>query len=152
MTTISRFDTRLQRVALARPWAADITSVGVVATHVLRSDGVEGWGFSWVPQIGASAVDALLSDDIRAAAKGRPAAPGEAWQGLWEHLHEAGGGGLTTIALAVLDLALWDAEARDRDLPVSSIIGRHRERARLYGSGVNLPFGTAVVPRACSTS
>lgn len=140
MTTISRFDIRLRRVTLARPWGADITSVGVLATHVLRSDGAEGWGFSWVPQIGASAVHALLSDDIRAAAKGRSAVPGETWQGLWEHLHEAGGGGLTTIALAGLDLALWDAEARDRDLSVSSLVGRHRERARVYGSGVNLHY------------
>lgn len=140
MTTITRFDTRLQRVALTRPWAADVTSVGIVATHVVRSDGAEGWGFSWTPQIGATAVHALLSDDIANAAIGRPAEPGEAWQGLWEHLHEAGGGGLTTIALAGLDLALWDAAARARELPVSSLIGRRRERVRAYGSGVNLHY------------
>ncbi|WP_243232852.1 mandelate racemase/muconate lactonizing enzyme family protein [Microbacterium sp. CIAB417] len=140
MITIARFSTRLQRVALTRPWAADVTSVGIVATHVVRSDGVEGWGFSWTPQIGASAVHALLSDDIATAAIGRSAEPGEAWQGLWEHLHEAGGGGLTTIALAGLDLALWDAAARARDLPVSALIGRKRDRMRAYGSGVNLHY------------
>ncbi|UYO96560.1 mandelate racemase/muconate lactonizing enzyme family protein [Microbacterium sp. M28] len=140
MTTITRFDTRLQRIALTRPWAADVTSVGIVATHVVRSDGAEGWGFSWTPQIGAAAVHALLSDDIVRAAIGRSAEPGEAWQGLWEHLHEAGGGGVTTIALAGLDLALWDAAARARDLPASALIGRRRERARVYGSGVNLHY------------
>ena len=37
-----------------------VTSVGVIATHVVRSDGAEGWGFSWSPQIGAPAVHALL--------------------------------------------------------------------------------------------
>ena len=140
MTTITRFDTRLQRVALTRPWAADVTSVGIVATHVVRSDGAEGWGFSWTPQIGATAVHALLSDDIAHAAIGRSAEPGEAWQGLWEHLHEAGGGGITTIALAGLDLALWDAAARTREMPVSSLIGRRRDRVRAYGSGVNLHY------------
>jgi len=140
VTTITRFDTRLQRVALTRPWAADVTSVGIVATHVVRSDGAEGWGFSWTPQIGATAVHALLSDDIAHAAIGRSAEPGEAWQGLWEHLHEAGGGGITTIALAGLDLALWDAAARTREMPVSSLIGRRRDRVRAYGSGVNLHY------------
>ncbi|WP_460798798.1 mandelate racemase/muconate lactonizing enzyme family protein [Microbacterium sp. GXF0217] len=140
MTTIARFESRLQRVALTRPWAADVTSVGIVATHVVRSDGAEGWGFSWTPQIGAKAVHALLSDDIAHAAIGRSAVPGEAWQGLWEHLHEAGGGGITTIALAGLDLALWDAEARASDLPVSGLIGRRRESVRAYGSGVNLHY------------
>lgn len=140
MTTIRRLSTRLQRLPLSRPWGADVTSVGIVATHVERSDGTEGWGFSWTPQIGASAVHALLADDIATAAAGRSAVPGEAWQDLWEHLHEAGGGGLTTIALAGLDLALWDAEARAHGQAVSQLLGRRRENVRAYGSGVNLHY------------
>ncbi|WP_343847728.1 mandelate racemase/muconate lactonizing enzyme family protein, partial [Microbacterium phyllosphaerae] len=140
MTTIRSLTTRLQRVSLTRPWAADVTSVGVIATHVVRSDGAEGWGFSWSPQIGAPAVNALLEHDIAPAAVGRSAVPGEAWQGLWEHLHEAGGGGITTIALAGLDLALWDAAARSAGGTVSGSIGRRRDRVRAYGSGVNLHY------------
>src|SRR5690606_3963560 len=112
---------------LTRPWGADVTSVGVIETHVMRADGAEGWGFSWTPQIGADAVQALLAHDIATAAIGRSAAPGEAWQGFWEHLHEAGGGGITTIALAGLDLALWDAEARSRSLSVAELVGRRRD-------------------------
>lgn len=151
MTTIERLSTRLLRVPLTRPWgpshaagssgaSAAVDSIGVIATHVLRSDGAEGWGFSWTPQIGAEAVQALLDHDLTPAAIGRPAAPGESWDALWAYLHEAGGGGVTTIALAGLDLALWDAEARARDLPVSHLIGRRRESARAYGSGVNLHY------------
>lgn len=140
MTTIRSLTSRLQRVPLTRPWAADVTSVGIIATHVVRSDGGEGWGFSWSPQIGAPAVQSLLQHDIAPASVGRPAVPGEAWQSLWEHLHEAGGGGITTIALAGLDLALWDAEARAADTSVSRLIGRRRERVRAYGSGVNLHY------------
>lgn len=140
MTSIDRFETRLLRVPLTRPWGADVTSVGVIETHVVRSDGAEGWGFTWTPQIGAEAVHALLAHDIAAAAIGRSAMPGQSWQGLWEHLHEAGGGGVTTIALAGLDLALWDAEARSRSLPVSSLVGRRRDSVRAYGSGVNLHY------------
>ncbi|KQZ23307.1 mandelate racemase/muconate lactonizing enzyme family protein [Microbacterium sp. Root553] len=140
MTTIRSLTTRLQRVPLTRPWGAEVTSVGIVATHVVRSDGAQGWGFAWTPQIGASAVQALLERDIAPAAVGRSAAPGEVWQDLWEHLHEAGGGGVTTIALAGLDLALWDAEARSAGTTVSGLIGRRRERVRAYGSGVNLHY------------
>ena len=140
MTTVRRLTTRLQRVPLTRPWGSDVTSVGVVATHVVRSDDTEGWGFSWSPQIGASAVQALLDHDIAPAAVGRTATPGILWQDMWEHLHEAGGGGITTIALAGLDLALWDAEARAAGASVSRLLGRHRERVRAYGSGVNLHY------------
>lgn len=138
--SIASFGARLIRVPLTRPWAADVTSVGVIATHVVRSDGVEGWGFSWTPQIGAEAVHALLAHDIAAFAVGRTADPGLLWDDAWRHLHEAGGGGVTTIALAGLDLALWDAAARARDVPVSELLGRRRETVRAYGSGVNLHY------------
>ncbi|SEC18986.1 mandelate racemase/muconate lactonizing enzyme family protein [Microbacterium hydrocarbonoxydans] len=140
MTTVRSLTTRLQRVPLTRPWGSDVTSVGVVATHVVRSDGTEGWGFSWSPQIGARAVQALLDHDIAPTAVGRTATPGILWRDMWEHLHEAGGGGITTIALAGLDLALWDAEARAAGVSVSQLLGRHRERVRAYGSGVNLHY------------
>ena len=137
MTVIERLDARLLRVPLSRPWAPDVLSVGVVEVHVARSDGVEGWGFSWTPQIGAEAVLALLEHDLAPAAVGRSAAPVEIWQGLWEHLHEAGAGGVTTVALAGLDLALWDAQARADGVSASTLVGRRRESVRVYGSGVN---------------
>ncbi len=140
MTTISSFGTRLVRVPLTRPWAADVTSVGVIATHVVRADGAEGWGFSWTPQIGAEAVHALLAHDITAFTVGRDADPEVLWQQAWQHLHEAGGGGITTIALAGLDLALWDAEARAQGLSVSGLLGRRRDSVAAYGSGVNLHY------------
>ena len=138
--TIAAFDARLVRVPLTRPWAADVTSVGVIATHVVRSDGAEGWGFSWTPQIGAEAVHALLAHDITAFAIGRSADPGSEWLALWQHLHEAGGGGITTIAMAGLNLALWDAAVRDAGTSLSGFLGAQRESVRAYGSGVNLHY------------
>jgi len=143
VTTVASLDARLVRVPLRRPWGADVTSVGVIATHLVRADGAEGWGFSWTPQIGAEAVRALLQHDLAPAAVGFSAEPGEAWQGMWEHLHEAGGGGVTTIALAGLDLAVWDAAARAAGGTVSDLLGRRRNSAPVYGSGVNLHYPLA---------
>lgn len=140
MTGIAAFDSRLIRVPLTRPWGADVTSVGVIATHVVRTDGAEGWGFSWTPQIGAEAVHALLQHDIVAFAVGRTADPEQLWQSAWEHLHEAGGGGVTTIALAGLDLALWDAAARAEGASLSGLLSPRRTAVRAYGSGVNLHY------------
>lgn len=140
MSTIASLDARLIRVPLRRPWGADVQSVGVIATHVMRTDGAEGWGFSWTPQIGAGAVLALLQHDIASFAVGQSGDPSAVWRAAWEHLHEAGGGGITTIALAGLDLALWDAAARAADRPVSHLLGRRRDSVRAYGSGVNLHY------------
>ncbi|WP_243076461.1 mandelate racemase/muconate lactonizing enzyme family protein [Microbacterium sp. SS28] len=140
MTTIAAFDARLVRVPLTRPWASDVTSVGVIATHVARSDGAEGWGFSWTPQIGAEAVLAHLNHDIAPFAVGRPADAAELWDATWAHIHEAGGGGVTTIGLAGLDLAVWDAASRAAGTSITDHLGQVRSSVAAYGSGVNLHY------------
>jgi L-alanine-DL-glutamate epimerase-like enolase superfamily enzyme len=140
VTTVDSLDARLVRVPLTRPWASDVTSVGVIATHLVRSDGAEGWGFSWTPQIGAEAVLAHLTHDIAPFAVGRTTEPAQLWDAAWAHIHEAGGGGITTIALAGLDLALWDADARAAGLSLTDRLGRRRDSVAAYGSGVNLHY------------
>jgi L-alanine-DL-glutamate epimerase-like enolase superfamily enzyme len=79
----------------------------------------------------------MLDHDIRHFAIGRQADPFALWQPLWEHLHEAGSGGVTTIAMAGLDLALWDAAGRAAQAPIADLIGARRASVAVYGSGVN---------------
>lgn len=128
------------RVRLPRPWAEDVTHVHVIATRVTDSDGAVGEGFSWTPAIGAAAVAALLDHDIRPAAIGLPADPEPVWDRLWARLHEAGSGGLTGMALAGVDIALWDLRARRADRALVDLLGRRRESVPVYGSGVNLHY------------
>jgi len=137
-TPIRAIDTRLLRIPLTRPWGPGVRDVGVVAVRVTTDDGV-GHGFSWSPSIGASAVEALIRDDLAPHLLGRPART-EEWQGMWERLHEAGGGGLTTIAIAGVDLALWDLDCRRRGLALADRLGRRHDSQPAYGSGVNLHY------------
>lgn len=132
--------TRVITVPLARPWGADVTTMTVIAVAVDTDSGT-GHGFSWTPTIGASAVDALLRDDIRRYVIGRDEHPESLWDDLWAHLHEAGGGGITTIAMAGVDLALWDLAATTAGLPVAALLGSPRDSSvEVYGSGVNLHY------------
>lgn len=137
--TITAIDTRLIRIPLTRPWGPDVTEIHVVAVDVHDSAGATGHGFSWTPSIGARAVHAMLDDHLVPAAIGQPADP-SSWQGLWEHVHEAGGGGITTIALAGIDLALWDLRARRAQVGIPQLLGRTHDRQPAYGSGVNLHY------------
>jgi L-alanine-DL-glutamate epimerase-like enolase superfamily enzyme len=82
----------------------------------------------------------MLRFDVAPFVLGLPAVPA-IWQRVWERLHEAGGGGVTTIALAGLDLALWDLAGRRAHLPVAELIGRRHDSQPVYGSGVNLHYG-----------
>jgi L-alanine-DL-glutamate epimerase-like enolase superfamily enzyme len=134
---ISRLRTRLINAPLPRPWGTDVTSVSFVEVVVTTDAGVVGHGFSWTPSIGAHAVMAMLDHDIADFAVGRSADPRVLWPQLWARLHEAGSGGVTTIAMAGLDLALWDAAGRAGGLPLTRLLGRRRDTVTVYGSGVN---------------
>ena len=125
-------------VSLHRPWGADVPANHVLTTRVVLDDGRTGTGFSWTPQIGAGAVQSLLENDLREALIGLEPHPEVVWDLLWRHLREAGPGGITTIALAGVDLALWDLRCGERGL--ADMLGRRRETVPAYGSGVNLHY------------
>jgi L-alanine-DL-glutamate epimerase-like enolase superfamily enzyme len=141
---IQQVSTRLIHVPLTRPWGEHVTEVGVVEVRVTRDDGFTGRGFSWTPSIGATAVQALIRADLAPWLPGRTAGlsawQADGWQQAWEHIHEAGGGGVTTIALAGVDLALWDLELRSTGMPLADALGRQHDSQPAYGSGVNLHY------------
>ena len=125
-------------VPLARPWGSDVPANHVIICEVTLDDGRRGTGFGWTPQIGAGAVRSLLETEVRDAALGLPAHPEVVWDLLWRHLREAGAGGIPTIALAAIDLALWDLRRDGRGL--ANALGRRRDTVPVYGSGVNLHY------------
>jgi L-alanine-DL-glutamate epimerase-like enolase superfamily enzyme len=135
---IAEVRTRLHRGTLRRPWGADVTG-NHVEVEVVDTTGWTGVGFSWTPSIGAYAVQAMLDHDIWEAVLGWTVDPEDVWPALLTHLHEVGSGGVTTIAMAGLDLALWDLAGRRRDLSLAAMLRRRRHRVGVYGSGVNLP-------------
>ncbi len=135
-------ETRLVRIPLSRPWGPEVTDVRVVEVVVTDADGGVGRGFSWTPSIGGTAVRALLDTDIAPFALGRPAEP-TWWDDAWRHVHEAGGAGVPTIALAGIDLALWDLVARRAGRSIPDLLGRRHETLEAYGSGVNLHYPLA---------
>lgn len=137
---ITGLSSRLLTVPLRRHWGAEAPENHVIVTEIQTDDGGAGHGFSWTPTIGPQAVQALLEYDIAPFVTGLPAQPEAVWDALWKRLHEAGGGGLTTIAMAGADLALWDLQARQAGTTVTGLIGQRQEAAEVYGSGVNLHY------------
>ncbi len=95
----------------------------MIACTLVLDDGRTGTGFSWTPSIGAAAVAALLDHDIAAFVKGLPPHPEVVWDQLWRHLREAGGGGVTTMAMAAVDIALWDLRSQELGLGLADALG-----------------------------
>jgi L-alanine-DL-glutamate epimerase-like enolase superfamily enzyme len=123
------------RLPMPVPWdGAD--SQYLIAATVTASDGTVGQGFSWTVRAGAHAVQAMVDNDSGAAAVGGPVAPAAAWDRMRHKLRESGGG-ITTLAMAAIDIGLWDRQARIAGLSLTDLIGRQRESTAVYGSGVN---------------
>ncbi|MDB1088481.1 mandelate racemase/muconate lactonizing enzyme family protein [Streptomyces sp. ACA25] len=131
------------RVPLPRPWGPDVPAHHIVVAEITLEDGRTGTGFTWTPKVGAGAVHALLTQDCREAVTGLPAHPETVWDALWLHLHEAGAGGVTTLAMAAVDTALWDLRARAAGHGLADELGRRRSSVPVYGSGVNLHYSLA---------
>ena len=133
---VTEVTAKTYRLPMPRPWGQDVTCQYLIATTVRTSDGGCGQGFSWAVRAGAQAIQAMVEADCRPVAEGGPVAPAAAWDRLWWHLREAGGG-ITTLAMAAIDIGLWDLRAKAAGLSLVDLLGRQRDQAGVYASGVN---------------
>jgi L-alanine-DL-glutamate epimerase-like enolase superfamily enzyme len=126
----------LYRLPMPVPWGPDVSCQYLITSTVHASDGQSGQGFSWAVQAGAQAVLAMVEADCGRFATGGPVAPAAAWDRMWWRLREAGGG-VTTLAMAAVDIGLWDMQAKSAGLSLTDLIGRQRDQVPVYASGVN---------------
>lgn len=134
-------EARCYRVPLPAPWGSAmhrITHHELIITQFRTDTRHEGVGWSYTVGHGGTAVAAMLSDDLLPRLDGRDPAAGERiWLDLWKATHD-GGGGITRLALASLDIAVWDLRAKAAGEPLCAVLGGSLARAPAYGSGVNL--------------
>jgi L-alanine-DL-glutamate epimerase-like enolase superfamily enzyme len=120
----------------------EIDHVELVTVEVETDDGVTGAGFTYTVGRGGSAVLAMLEDEIAPAIVGRDPREVEAiWHELHARLHFVGSSGVTAVAIAAADIALWDALACEAGLPLYRYLGAHRTELPAYASAVNLALG-----------
>jgi len=136
---VTKVQTRIVRVPADEALAGGPTQPGAtrdfVTLRVGTDAGIEGIGYTFfgAALTGAlkAAVDALGElaigeDPMRTeavTAKLRTAAAG------------SGPGGILTLALSAIDIALWDIRGKALNLPLWQMVGGHRERVPTYASG-----------------
>ena len=139
---IEAVETQLARLPLPggawRDAIQDVTHIELVVTDVSTDTGLVGTGFAYTGGVGGRTLKAMLEHDIAPYVIGRAAAPRGIWHKCWHHLHNMGGGGVTTTALAALDIALWDLAAKEAGKSLIALLGPVRERILAYASGINL--------------
>ncbi|HEX2590333.1 MAG TPA: mandelate racemase/muconate lactonizing enzyme family protein [Rhizomicrobium sp.] len=104
-----------------------------IFVEVEQTDGRTGLGYSYTIGTGGHAVLALLERDLLPVLAGLDARDVEAvWQKLFWHTHATAVGAITSLALAAVDLALWDLRCKRADEPLWKLAGGSRDAVPVY--------------------
>jgi L-alanine-DL-glutamate epimerase-like enolase superfamily enzyme len=137
---IAQFQSVVVRLPADEPLANGPARPGVtrdfVILRLLTDDGLEGIGLTTAftaPLIGTlkSAVDTLATLAIGEDPLRIEAITGK----LRKAADSCGPGGITTLAISAIDIALWDIKAKFSEMPLATLLGGHRERVPTYASG-----------------
>ena len=78
----------------------------------------------------------LIRDKLAPIVLGRNAlAIGDAWTAMVRAIRNLGRPGIASMAIAAVDIALWDLKAKLLDLPLAALLGAVRDGIAVYGSG-----------------
>jgi L-alanine-DL-glutamate epimerase-like enolase superfamily enzyme len=109
--------------------AWDATTIVVV--HA-RGGGESGLGYTYADVSTAKLIASKLAGVVRGS---DAMAPQSAWAAMVEQTRNLGRPGITSMAIAAVDLAIWDLKARLLGLPLCGLLGMARDRVPVYGSG-----------------
>ncbi|HVT13188.1 MAG TPA: mandelate racemase/muconate lactonizing enzyme family protein [Fimbriimonadaceae bacterium] len=119
-----------------------IPEIAFVVTRIECEGGIQGEAYLLAFHYSPNAILGALND-ARQAALGWDAADPAGFTAHWERESEYfGNPGINRWALGSLNIAMWDAVARSRELPVWKLFDVHADRVPLYGSGGWLSYST----------
>jgi L-alanine-DL-glutamate epimerase-like enolase superfamily enzyme len=122
-----------------------ITAVDVIVVDIEDSDGVTGTGFSYVLGGGGQVVTLAARDMIDRFVSGQDLIPPQAlWRRLTGSLNRLGRG-VGYLAIAAIDVAIWDLYSKRQGLPLYAALGGTPRSLPVYGSG---GFGPSQDPEA----
>jgi len=132
---IEHVDLSVYRIPTDRPeqdGTYDWDSTTVVLVEPVTDSGLRGLGYSYADQATATVIRELLIPTVC----GRDVHDvGGSWQAMVRAIRNLGRPGICSMAIAALDIALWDLKARALELPLFKLLGPFRDAVPIYGSG-----------------
>ena len=135
--TIQEFRVRAVRVPMTAPHqtaSGVITESPLVLTDVITDTGISGHSMVFTYTPAALKPTAELIRNFEVLVKGETLAPADIEQKLAKRFRLLGTQGLVGIALAAIDMALWDALARVHSMPLVRLLGGVEKPVRPYGA------------------
>jgi L-alanine-DL-glutamate epimerase-like enolase superfamily enzyme len=131
---IERVEVSAYKVPTDAP-EADGTIAWDATTFILveaTAGGRTGIGYSYTDASAAR----VVTDILAKAVEGSDAlSPASAWTTMARQVRNVGRDGVAATAISAVDVALWDLKAKLLDVSLSTLLGRVRDAAPVYGSG-----------------
>jgi L-alanine-DL-glutamate epimerase-like enolase superfamily enzyme len=106
-------------------------STTIVVVHV-RGAGESGLGYTYADLSTATLIRSKLAGIVKGS---DIMAPQATWEAMVRETRNLGRPGITSMAIAAVDVALWDLKARLLGVPLCELLGPVRDRVAIYGSG-----------------
>jgi L-alanine-DL-glutamate epimerase-like enolase superfamily enzyme len=107
------------------------SSTTIVVVHAYGG-GEWGLGYSYTDTSAAKLIESKLADVVQG---GDALSPQGAWEAMVTAVRNVGRPGVASMAIAAVDVALWDLKARLLGLPLCKLLGMAHDRVPIYGSG-----------------
>jgi L-alanine-DL-glutamate epimerase-like enolase superfamily enzyme len=107
------------------------SSLTMIVVEV-EAGGEQGLGYTYGAATVGHFIRAELADQVRGA---DAIWPQRVWASMQSAIRNAGRPGIAAMAVAAVDVALWDLKAKLLGLPLADLLGRFHDAAAVYGSG-----------------
>jgi len=135
--TLESVRVRAVEVPLRRPIVAKVgvySSWPMMLIDVTTREGIVGRSYL-EPYVKKSIKSiAQLTQDLADLFKDKPLAPLDCYRDAMRVMHLNGREGMTLIAIAGLDMAIWDALAKAANLPLAALLGGTTGKVRAYNT------------------
>ena len=130
---ITKVDAFILRVPLGRKVADSFNAtehVGMPGVRIYSENGLVGTGFTTTLGAGDDLIRGAIANYYAPVLMGRdPFYVKQLWHELyWSSLHWIGRQGITTMAMAAVDVALWDLMAKAMQQPLWRVLGGAKEK------------------------
>ncbi len=132
---IEAVDIRAYKVPTLDPVESDGTLEWTSTTMVyveVRGGGQSGIGYTYADVSAGKAIESMLRDKL----VGKDAMDtGARWAEMGAAVRNNGRGGICSMAISAVDVALWDLKGKLLGTPVYLLLGATRDAVPVYGSG-----------------
>lgn len=135
--TLERIDTRVLSVPLRRPIVGKVGEYShwpFILIDLVTKEGIVGHGYLEPYRASATRSILALIDDMATHQRGKPIAPFDRFEEAMRALHLNGRQGTPLIAMAGIDMAMWDALAKGAGVPLAVLLGGTVGPVRAYNT------------------